>query len=436
MPMSTTITRRLVAVLAVAALGTACAQQSAIAPSVSGPGTTRSSTATVAHVVIIMMENRSFDHYFGTYPGVNGIPANAACNPDPLNHTCVAPYHNTAVINYGGPHSATNTMRDIDGGKMDGFIYSSESTPLHPSPNPDDVMGYHTCADIPTYCYYAAHGVLADNAFAASKSWSTMAHLYMVSNWSATCTTPTNPMTCTTANSHINVNASPPPTFPWTDMTYLMFKNGVTWGYYVYENAAPLLTEDNDGEIANPMSSFNTLGLFNPMPGFLDIKADGQTANTQPGVNFDAQVKSGTLPQVAWVIPAGKYSDHPYESSIVNGQAFVQHTINEIETSAYGPTTLVVLMWDEWGGFYDHVKPPSIDAGGYGFRVPLILYGPMVKAGTIDHQLLSTDAVNKFIEDNFMAGVRLDPATDGRPDSRPDVRERTAGLGDIRNDLN
>jgi len=428
--------QRMLLACAVAVLATACAQQQAVAPSVLSPGKGGATSSNVRHVVIIMMENRSFDHYFGKYPGVNGIPANAACNPDPLNGTCVAPYHNTATLNYGGPHSTANEIRDVDGGKMDGFIASSESTPLHPSPNPDDVMGYHTCAEIPTYCFYAAHGVLADDAYAATSSFSTMAHLFMVSNWSAVCTSPTDPMTCTSSNTHINVNASPPPSFPWTDMTYLMFKHSVTWGYYVFENAQPLLTGDDDGEIAYPMSSYNTLGLMNPMPGFTDIKQDSQTGNVQPGVNFDAQVKSGTLPQVAWVIPAGKYSDHPYESSIVDGQTFVQHTINEIETSSEGPSTLIVLLWDEWGGFYDHVKPPTIDKLGYGIRVPLILYGPMVKAGTIDHQLLSTDAVNKFIEDNFMAGVRLDPATDGRPDSRPDVRENTTGLGDLRNDLN
>ena len=92
-------------------------------------------------------------------------------------------------------------------------------------------------------------------------------------------------------------------------------------------------------------------------------------------------------------------------------------------------------MWDDWGGFYDHVLPPVADENGYGFRVPSLVISPYARRGFIDHQMLSFDAINKFIEDDFFDGQRLDPATDGRPDPRPDVRENNPQLGDFTADF-
>jgi phospholipase C len=86
-------------------------------------------------------------------------------------------------------------------------------------------------------------------------------------------------------------------------------------------------------------------------------------------------------------------------------------------------STAIFLAWDDWGGFYDHVTPPSVDRLGYGLRVPGLVISPYARRGYIDHQTLSFDAYAKFIEDDFLGGQRLDPATDGRPDPRPDVRE-------------
>ncbi len=94
-------------------------------------------------------------------------------------------------------------------------------------------------------------------------------------------------------------------------------------------------------------------------------------------------------------------------------------------------STAIFLAWDDWGGFYDHVAPPTVDVNGYGLRVPGLVISPYAKHGLIDHQTLSFDAYVKFIEDVFLRGARLDPATDGRPDPRPAVRERINLLGDL-----
>jgi len=99
-------------------------------------------------------------------------------------------------------------------------------------------------------------------------------------------------------------------------------------------------------------------------------------------------------------------------------------------------STAIFLAWDDWGGFYDHVAPPKVDANGFGFRVPAMVISPYARRGYVDHQTLSFDAYVKFIEDDFLHGQRLDPRTDGRPDPRPDVREDNPLLGNLAYDFN
>jgi phospholipase C len=98
-------------------------------------------------------------------------------------------------------------------------------------------------------------------------------------------------------------------------------------------------------------------------------------------------------------------------------------------------STAIFLAWDDWGGFYDHVAPPAVDGQGYGLRVPGLVISPYARTGYVDHQTLSFDAYLKFIEDDFLGGQRLDPATDGRPDPRPDVREKAKVLGNLSGDF-
>jgi phospholipase C len=99
--------------------------------------------------------------------------------------------------------------------------------------------------------------------------------------------------------------------------------------------------------------------------------------------------------------------------------------------SSFWDSTVIFLTWDDWGGFYDHVAPPTVDANGYGFRVPAITISPWVKPHVVDHQAYSHDAYLRFIEDIFLESARLDPKTDGRPDNRPTVRETVPELGDL-----
>jgi phospholipase C len=133
-------------------------------------------------------------------------------------------------------------------------------------------------------------------------------------------------------------------------------------------------------------------------------------------------------------MPENAVSEHP-PAKISVGQAYVTGLINAVMQSPQWDSTAIFLAWDDWGGFYDHVVPPKIDQNGYGLRVPGLVISSYARQGIIDHQTLSFDAYLKFIEDIFLGGQRLDPATDGRPDPRPTVRENVALLGNLLNDF-
>jgi Phosphoesterase family len=154
----------------------------------------------IKHVVVIMQENRSFDSFFGTFPGADGLPP-GVCVPDPHSGTCVAPYHEPNDLNHGGPHGAPNAVADLAGGQMSGFIAQAEKAQKC---QPDgtncatDVMGYHDAREIPNYWDYARDFVLQDHMFEPNASWSLPEHLFLVSNWSALCSSP-DPFSCVNA---------------------------------------------------------------------------------------------------------------------------------------------------------------------------------------------------------------------------------------------
>jgi len=409
---------------------------------------------TISHVVVIMQENRSFDHYFGTYPGANGIPG-GVCVPDPLHGGCVAPFHDANDLNYGGPHGAPNSAADINGGRMDGFVAQAESGSKCSGTSPGcspctgqssgpcvDAMGYHDAREIPNYWNYAQNFVLQDNMYEPNASWSWPEHLYQLSGWSASCTDYAVVSTCAS-----NINGPPPPTaqkptpqtLPWTDITYLLDHANppVSWGYYVFKGTEPDCASDSSMACAPVAQGPTTPGIWNPLPLMADVAQDHRGANVQSLTNFYQAVHQPTscaLPSVSWIDPNGRVSEHP-TGLVSNGQAYTTTLINSIMQSPCWNSTAIFLSWDDWGGFYDHVAPTVVDGEGYGMRVPGLVISPYAKAGVVDHQPLSHDAYLKFIEDDFLGGQRLDPSTDGRPDPRPNVRESYPGLGNLLSDF-
>ncbi len=407
------------------------------APAASPSGAAGSGIEKIQHIITISMENRSFDEYFGTYPGANGIPRNASgvptvCSPDPAKGTCQKPYVDHRDNNFGGPHGTANARADINNGAMNGYVGQTEhaqcSIPSNPGCGsyPIDVMGYHVQSDIPNYWQYAQQFVLQDNMFQPDASWSLPAHLFMVSGWSALCAN----HAVTSCKSTGAIPSSKPYLFAWTDLTYLLHKNNVSWRYYVVSGTEPDCQDDAAISCAPVKQDAKTLSIWNPLPAFDTVKADGQLGNIQSVSKFYAAAKAGTLPAVSWVVPSDDVSEHPW-SSIKAGQAFVTSLVNAVMNGPDWNSTAIFISWDDWGGFYDHVNPPTVDPAGYGLRVPGLLISPYAKQGYIDHQTLSFDAYLKFIEDDFLGGQRLDPATDGRWDPRPTVRENVGILGDL-----
>jgi phospholipase C len=227
----------------------------------------------------------------------------------------------------------------------------------------------------------------------------------------------------------VNGNDQASRNFAWTSLTYLLYKHQISWRYYVAEGLTPDC-EDNAAVCPPGQQRVGTPDIWNPLPGFSDVRADGQISNVQTIDHFYADAKAGRLPAVSWIVPNGPVSEHP-PGLVSAGQAYVTTLINSIMRTPAWSSTAIFLSWDDWGGFYDHVVPPVADAAGYGLRVPGLVISPYARRGYIDHQTLSQDAYVKFIEDVFLGGARLDPSTDGRPDSRPDVRENNPLLGDL-----
>jgi len=433
----------------------------------------------IKHIVIIMQENRSFDTYFGVYPGADGIPGLAGhpgkvpCIPDPLHHDCVKPYHDPRDVNTGGPHMAVNAQLDIAGGKMNGFIASVETGDLDTDmlacqilklpPGCNDVMGYKTGKDIPNYWAYARNFVLQDHMFEPAASWSEIAHLYMVSAWAASCTNGYNPFSCTTnlvepdtedgkvlsiggnpfdaltglltrSDADDKPHSSAPPDFAWTDITYLLHKHHVSWRYYITQGTEPDCA--SGAMICTPIKQYvKTPEIWNPLPDFTTVHQDNQLGNIEADTQFFRDAYKGNLPAVSWLIPSGDDSEHaPGRVSL--GQDHVTRAIDAIMAGKDWDSTAIFLAWDDWGGFYDHVKPPVVDGEGYGLRVPGLVISPYARKGFIDHQILSFDAYLKFIEADFLGGQALNPRTDGRPDPRPDVRENARILGNLLRDFN
>ncbi len=401
------------------------------------------------HLIFIVQENRSFDHYFGTFPGAEGFPMRDGrpdvCVPDPILDRCVPPYHTDSQLQEGGPHAQAHSRSDVNGGRMDGFIRTviagnqhcadHRSDPacasyLGPQGQPD-VMSYLTKREIPNYWRYAKEFVLQDHMFAPADSWTLPAHLFLISAWAAHCENPRDPMSCASdldlvdelqiQKAHEDV-----PIWAYTDITYLLHEAGVSWAYFVGDDTCLFSVCSRV-----PMRRA-TVVAQNPLPWFTTVRRNHQVRNVTGHADYYEAAAAGTLPSVSWVMPYSGAGEHPGAGEPVwKGMRHVTSIVNAAMNGPDWEETAIFLTWDDWGGFYDHVEPPRVDLNGYGIRVPAMMISPWARAGTIDSQTLSFDAYLRLIEDLFLDGQRLDPETMSRPDSRPTVREEIGILGNL-----
>ena len=423
----------------------------------------------IKHIVVIMQENRSFDNYFGTYPGANGIPKNVCMPLDPQNpsHGCVKPFLSSNVVSGGGPHSYQSSIIAYDNGKMDGFMVAENEN--------NDIMSYYNNKTIPYYWDLAKHYTLADNFFSSVFSYSLPNHWYAIAgqapttsmyygmhkapnvvgggganknsknnninqnaadinygldpndsnnnnglnpkNNSTNATSNGDPLPALTLNAHLKKGLlhkvprgragglnSPSPggqvakeyleesNLTRTVADLFMNNTTISWKYYDHPiELGGYRTAVNNGQAYDYWNPFAAKGSSYTQNYYSHFVNRGQ---------IFSDLKNGTLPDVSWVIPSSPISEHP-PANITLGMDWVTYVVDSIMKSPEWNSTAIVLTWDDYGGFYDHVPPPPIDKYGLGFRMPAIIISPFAKPGFIDHSKYQFESMLKFIEWRF-----------------------------------
>ena len=305
------------------------------------------------------------------------------------------------------------------------------------------------------YWTIAQNGLLQQRMFAPVPSYSKMSHLFMVSGWSANCTG----LPCSASQQNYDEVGEP---YGWNQIAGTMTRNGVSWQYYKGEDWDPtcascgttLNSSNNYGNCFNTATPTAMVWFWNPLANFSGVNQN----NINPLQKFLDVVNQGcptnctdsSVAKVSWIVPSIAMSEHPgsftgtdaksgkpYNAPNVDirrGQAYTTMLLKQImKNTALWNSSVVLLAWDDWGGFYDHVRPPvDPDTGRlmYGVRVPGLVVSPFLGVGAIDDQTLSFDAYLKLIEDLFLNGARL--TGDGRPTP---VREAKTVLGNLLDEL-
>ena len=328
-------------------------------PAVAPPTASTSGAALVAggaasrikHVFVIVQEGHTFDNYFGTYPGVNGI------SPGTDGITRITTHH--AVPLEAGVSAARSAF---DAGNMDGFAQAGPST-------------YYDGADLKSYWELAQHYTLMDDFFSSAMGGSLENHLYLVAGQSAT------------AQQRRDPNGYQLPTiFDRLDSA------NVSWKYYV-GNFDPKLTHQRSTADA----SFIPQVVRVPMLGWPSFATPARQAhfadrNTlYPDLSVPANVAA-----VNYIVPGGDSERPP--AAISTGQDRTAGMVDAIMRSPVWSSSAILLTWSDWGGYHDHVAPPQVDGDGYGFRVPMLVISPYARAGFVDHSTGDFASVLRFIE--------------------------------------
>ena len=346
----------------------------------------------IQHIIFIIKENRSFDNYFGQYPGANGATSGTASTGQviPLRHTP------DQVLDID--HEWVAALAAVDGGKMDGF----DLIPFGDENGQYMAYSQLTQADIPNYYSYAQHFVLADQMFSSVHGDSFENHLYIIAAQDGGVITQ---KVGAPSSSKWGCDAAPDfllqafggtdgviseifPCFDFQTLADNLDSAGINWKYYAPSEGQPGYVYSTYDEI----NHIRNTSLW--------------AEHVVPDTQFATDAADGNLPAVSWLV-TGPDNEHPPGSSC-QGENW---TVQQLNTLMQGPdwsTSAVFLTWDDFGGFYDHVAPPPIDVYGLGPRVPLLIISPYAQAGYISHTQYEYASVLKFIEDDF----GLPPLTD------------------------
>jgi phospholipase C len=312
----------------------------------------------IDHIIFLIQENHSFDNYFGTYPHAAGFPRGWRVPAHPGGPPAVAPFHFTFALPHDLGHTWEIAHAAMNGGNMDGFIQAERSV---------DTVGYYDRSDLPNYWSYADHFALCDRFFSSLAGPSLPNHLYTVAAQSGGLLN--------------NQHEPPPGGFSFPTMAELLGKARISWKYY--EGGVP-----------------EQFDLWNPLPGFKSFMHDpAHRAHLVANTQYFHDLREGTLPAVSWIVPNLEESEHP-PADLQLGMWYVTHFVNALMKSPYWASTVLVITWDDYGGFYDHAAPPQLDRYGYGPRVPALIISPYARRG-VEHTRYDFTSVLRFIEERF-----------------------------------
>ena len=366
----------------------------------------------IDHVIVLVQENHTFDSYFGQYctatTGSNPTctAGTSCCEAGPtMDPTGATPI----VLNddsngaYDPDHTQACELLEANGGAMDQYVTGNScSDPRH--------FAYVDQTLIAPYWTLATNGALADRYFQPISGQSSSNDMYLAR---AQFVFKDNAFEPNAIGSQCGLSQTDM-TFPEMTIGDYLNTAGVSWSFYAQGYDNMVAAQKNNMCPKAPSDCSLGLGLYPCIFDPSDIPFDYYATSADNPKNlrdyeqFLTDLTDITLPQVAWVRAAGYKSEHPGQGdTISDGITFVSDTVKAIQDSAYGPDTLILLTWDEGGGFFDHITPPGMGSDGqpYGTRVPLLAIGPFANAGTVSHVTMEHSSIVKFIEWNWLNQV-------------------------------
>jgi phospholipase C len=331
----------------------------------------------IKHFVYMLQGDRSFDNYFGTYPGADGIPA-GTCQRRVVTGTdtdCVKPFplHGKTAPALGAGTVELNNQ--YDEGRMDGFVAAYQNQGRDGS----GVMGYYDQRDLPTYWGLANRYTLFDHFFSSTRAGERVNRSYWVSGSAPPTGSPS--AVATDYAKHLTIFDR-------------LQAAGVDWKFYVqgYDPAQNYRTASK----ASPTTQPVRVPLLN-YSRFLDDPA--LSSRIVDLSQYYRDLDGGTLPAVAYIASSGP--SERSARSLRSGQQLVTNLVGSLMVSSAWTSSAFLLSYDGSGGWYDHVKPPQVDKQGYGMRVPALLVSPYSRPGAINSDVLDYTSALAFIEKNW-----------------------------------
>lgn len=315
----------------------------------------------IKHVIVIILENHSFDNVFGFYPFPSGNSADplllsiqkpndliGATPPGPLS----------AVPN--GTFSTSNPnegayQADWDNGKMDGFAANSGS----------QAMAYFGPSQLAAEWDWAEEYAVGDMYFSSCLCMTNPNRLFSLAGYGAGLTT----------------DSGPPPYIPVNQSIFGELNTyGVSWGYYL----------ENPSSDNFPLNYFDGIGSY--------------SSQIEPWSSFYGSLAGGTLPSVSWVMATGGgavgLDQHPSDN-VTQGEQWLLAVVNHVEQSSYWNSSAIFITYDEGGGYYDHVPPPQVDGVQLGFRIPMFVISSFAKENYVSHTVMNHASTLAFMDYNW-----------------------------------